>query len=261
MFHHKLTGTENYQLWRDISRYVLKLFNCGDIVIGEETIEQYDEDDGTDDYTNFQDRYLYAATYFIQTVDPKFLIILATQESPDKIWTTLEDKFARENTTTFFNQLNSVFNTKYEASEPISEHINAFDTQWNRLQLRSSTPSSTDRYKIPFVFKLVLESPEAKAALLLRSLPESMHNIIDNLQTKEDLTDDHVYQHLLDLKTPCAVNSADNKAYKSADIKGNGNALGRKPPPTGKSGPKECTWCVKHSGGVGAKGGTWNECH
>ena len=53
----KLTSTENYQLWRDLSRYVLKVFNCWDIVIGEGTIEQYDEDDGSDHYTNFQDRY------------------------------------------------------------------------------------------------------------------------------------------------------------------------------------------------------------
>ena len=66
---------------------------------------------------------------------------------------------------------------------------------------------------------------------------------------------------MLDLKTPSAVSSADNKAYKSADVKGKGKAPGRKTPPKGNSGPKECTWCMKHYGGVGAKGHTWNECH
>ena len=103
-------------------------------------------------------------------------------------------------------------------------HINQYDTLWNRLHLRCSTASPTDRYTLPFVFKSVFESPEAKAALLLRSLPESMNNIVDNLQTKEDLTYDHVYNKLLDLKIPTAVSSADNKAYKSADIKGKGKA-------------------------------------
>jgi len=71
----------------------------------------------------------------------------------------------------------------------------------------------------------VFESPEAKAAILLRSLPESMNNIVDNLQTKEDLTYDHVYNKLMDLKIPIAVNSADNKAYKTADVEGKGKEL------------------------------------
>ena len=88
-----------------------------------------------------------------------------------------------------------------------------------------------------------------------------MNNIVDNLQTKQDLTYDHVYQRLLNLKTPSAVSSADNKAYKSTDVKGKVKAPGRKPPLKGNSGSKECTWCMKHYGGVGAKGHTWNECH
>ena len=112
-----------------------------------------------------------------------------------------------------------------------------------------------------FCFKLVLESPKAKAALLLRSLPESMNNIVDNIQTKEDLTYDHVYQHLLDLKSSFVISSADNKAYKCADVKGKRKAPGRNPPPKGNSGPKESTWCMKHYGCVGAKGHTWNKCH
>ena len=230
-------------------------------MLGTATIDQYDAEEDDDAHANFQDRYQYAATYFIQTVDPYFLVILATQRAPDRIWTTLEDKFGRENTTSFFDQLNSVFDTKYDASEPISDHINKYGTQWNRLQFRCSTATSSDRYALPLAFKLLFESTEAKAALLLRSLPESMNNIVDNLQTKEDLTYDHVHQRLLDLKSPCAASSADNKAYKSADVKGNGKAPGRKSPPKGNSGSKECTWCMKHYGGVGAKGHTWNECH
>jgi len=73
-----------------------------------------------------------------------------------------------------------------------------------------------------FVFQTVFVSPESKAAILLRSLSESMNNSIDNLQTTEDLTYDHVYNKLMDLKFPPAVNSADNKAYKTADLKGKG---------------------------------------
>ena len=68
----------------------------------------------------------------------------------------------------------------------------------------------------------MFESPEAKAAVLLHSLPESMNNIVDNLQTKDDLTYDHVYNKLLDLMTPAAISSVDNKVYKSTNVKGKG---------------------------------------
>ena len=41
----KLTGSENYCAWRDISQYVLELFHCWNIVLGEEKIDNYAEDD------------------------------------------------------------------------------------------------------------------------------------------------------------------------------------------------------------------------
>jgi len=129
----------------------------------------------------------------------------------------------------------------------LSNHINKYDTLWNLLHLRCSTASSTDRYTVPFVFQTVFESREAKAAILLRSLPESMNNIVDNLQTKEDLTYDHVYNKLMDLKIPTAVNSADNKAYKSADVKGKGKEPRREPLLKGPTTiPNACSYFKKH---------------
>lgn len=106
----------------------------------------------------------------------------------------------------------------------LSDHINQYDTLRNQLHLHCSTASPIARYTVLLVFQNVFESPEAKAALLFLSLPESTNNIIDNLQTKDDLTYDLVYNKLLDLKIPTAVSSADNKAYKNTDIKGKGKA-------------------------------------
>jgi len=76
----KLTGSENYSAWRDISEYVLELFNCWNIVLREETIDDYAEDDND----NYIDRYQYAATYFIQIVESQWLILLATHKAPPK---------------------------------------------------------------------------------------------------------------------------------------------------------------------------------
>ena len=194
----ELRGSENYRTWRDISEYVLQLFNCWDLVVGTEEIPEEETDD-EGDVTNFEkideyrDRYQYASAYFLETIEPQWLILLATHKIPPAIWQAFEDKFARENTSSFFDQLNSVFDTKYDTLDLLSDHINKYDTLWNRLHLRCSTATSSDRYTLPVAFQSVFKSPAAKAAILLRSLPELMNNIVDNLQTKEDLTYDHVY--------------------------------------------------------------------
>lgn len=77
----------------------------------------------------------------------------------------------------------------------------------------------------------MFKSPEAKAPILLRSLPKSMHNLLDNLQTKEDLIYDHIYHKHMDLKIPNAVNSTANKVYKThaSEVKGKGKELQRDP--------------------------------
>ena len=107
----------------------------------------------------------------------------------------------------------------------------------------------------------MFKSPEAKAAIVHRSLPESMNNIIDNLQPKEDLTYDHVYNKLMDLKIPTAVISADHKAYKTADVKGKGKEPQREP---SRKGPtaihKECSYCKKHYTTARSDSHTGNEC-
>jgi len=88
-----------------------------------------------------------------------------------------------------------------------------------------------------------------------------MNNIVDNLQTTEDLTYDHVYNKLMDLKIPTAVNSADNKSYKTADVKGKGKELRREPSRKGRMAlPKECSYCKKDYPTARSDGHTWNEC-
>ena len=145
--------------------------------------------------------------------------------------------------------------------DQLSDHINKYDTLWNRLHLQCSTASSTDPYSLLFVFQTVFESPEAKAAILVRSLLESRNNIIDNLQTKEHLTYDHVYNKLMDLKIATAVNPADNKVYKTADVKGKEKEPRRefsRKRPTAL--PKECSSYKKDYPTACSDGHTWNEC-
>jgi len=145
----KLSGSENYHTWYAISEYVLRLFNCWNIVLGPEEIPE-EERDGDGDVINddpidgFQNRYQYASAYFLEMIEPQWLILLATHKTPSAIWQALEDKFARENTSSFFDQLNTVFNTRHDTATPIAEHINAYDTYWNRIHLRCSAATAYD---------------------------------------------------------------------------------------------------------------------
>ena len=106
--------------------------------------------------------------------------------------------------------------------DPRSDHINKYNTLWNRLHIICSTATSTDECTLGFVFQIVFKSPEAKAGRLLHSLLELIINIIDNRQIIEGLSYEQVYNKMIDLKIHAAINSADNKAYKTLDVKGEG---------------------------------------
>jgi hypothetical protein len=92
--------------------------------------------------------------------------------------------------------------------------------------------AATKDNKLAKALHTVTQSDEAKAAFLLCSLPSSMENVIDNLQTKTNLTYSEVFGRLLDLGAGKSTDG-DDKAYRSfAGPTGSGNGNG-----------KECTWC------------------
>ena len=86
---------------------------------------------------------------------------------------------------------------------------------------------------------------ETKATFLLLTFPKSFDNVIDNLQTKENLTYDDVCNRLLDINL-----RKDNTESNAFCTKHNRrNTLGNK---------KECSWCK--SKGSNHIGHTWQEC-
>ena len=107
----------------------MRLFNCWDLVKGTELLPVEERDNNgalrnLDDVDGYRDRYQYASAYFLETIEPQWLILLATHKTPPAIWQAFEDKFARENTSSFFDQLNSVFDTKYDTLDMLLDHIN-----------------------------------------------------------------------------------------------------------------------------------------
>ena len=90
---------------------------------------------------------------------------------------------------------------------------------------------------------------EAKAALLLHSLLSSIDNIVDNLQTKENLTYNDVYQHLMDLKF--TQHEIDDKVYKVSEKWSSKNS----------DSTIECSYCKKHYPTSKFIEHTWNNCN
>ena len=93
---------------------VLWLFNCWELVISTEFLstEESDKDravSNCDDIEGYRDHYQYALAQFLETIEYKWLILLATHKTPSAIWQAFEDKLARKSTSSFFDQLNSVF--------------------------------------------------------------------------------------------------------------------------------------------------------
>ena len=86
------------------------------------------------------------------------------------------------------------------------------------------------------------DSDEAKGTFLFQSLSQTNDNIVDNLQTKENLTYNDIYQRLIDLGSTSNQDSLDNTAYKVKTEK-----------PL-----KECSWCRKQ--GHPFKGHIWKNC-
>ena len=70
---------------------------------------------------------------------------------------------------------------------------------------------------------------------MLYSLPSSMDNIVDNLQTKDGLTYDQVYQKLMDLNSKS--NQAEDKAYRVQEPHRSTIT---------SSEDKECSYCKKY---------------
>jgi len=122
------------------------------------------------------------------------------------------------------------------------DHLNAFNNDWVRLHNRTSNTKD----ELSRCLQTLTRPNHAKAAFLLLSLPELMNNIIDNLQTKGDLTFEDVRFRLLDLS---ANHSLGNKGEKAYGVEKSGK----------NKGPEECTWCKKRS--FNAKGHTWQECN
>jgi len=173
-------------------------------------------------------------------IDQGLIPIISSCGNAAEAWTALADKFDRKNAISLHTLIKAITTLTYDEKSSLSDHLSTFDNLWTRLKERTCAATSTQR--LDFALKSLADSDEAKGAFLLLSLPKAYDNIVDNLQTKENLTYNDIYQRLMDLASTSNQGSLDNTAYKVKMDKP----------------PKECSWCQKQ--GYFYKGHVWKNC-
>ena len=135
-----------------------------------------------------------------------------------------------------------------EKDKPISEFMDKFDDQWNRVYEMTSGP---DRYRQKF--RSFVEEDYAKRDFLLAALSDHYPNPVDNLTTKADLSYAEVRYRMQ------SISSERAESPKSTALAAeNSNGKRRRQSGQSQSTTKICTYCKRHGGN--AEGHLWNEC-
>ena len=256
----KLVGASNYQTWRDTAEYlltniVLEEVSMWDIVSGVKT-----EPSGkaTEKETQVYKRLeRQCSLFFLQAVESQWHPILAATKKPHLIWKALENKFGIENPRTFFFQYKSLMHLKLEDRNKISDHLTHFETEWLRFQHRCAQGKETDKLQLPRQLHEFAQSEQAKATVLLTSLPDDMDNIVDNLVSK-DLTYEEVFARLMDLGNKDG--GKEDKAYKAKQQRKDKQKSQVLTKGTNSEKNEGCSYCRKYFPKTKFTTHTWQEC-
>jgi hypothetical protein len=231
----RLTGQSNYVLWAGAWRLAFKSVHWWEVIDGTtkkptgEPTDPKEEKTPKNSLSTWIDVDDQSHAGIANTVEEHLLSSVIAASSAAAAWQTFKDRFDRDTANTTITQLQALLSLVLTNRDDLSSYLTEFHNRWMRLDMRCA---ATKDNKLAKALHTVTQSDEAKAAFLLCSLPSSMENVIDNLQTKTNLTYSEVFGRLLDLGAGKSTDG-DDKAYRSfAGPTGSGNGNG-----------KECTWC------------------
>jgi len=163
-------------------------------------------------------------------------------------WQALQDRFNHRNPTTLYIFVKSFFTSMSMAdSIPMLDHINGYENYLRQLVQHCKDTLSDDPYQYLANY---LSNKKIKLHHLLMILPDSIANIVDNLQSKTDLKYLDIRTRLLELASSSIVDTP--KKNKPLSIKSKGkngqSTTHQQPNPTrvSKTVPakgNECSWC------------------
>ena len=178
---------------------------------------------------------------------------LASDVPTDKdTWKAVDDHRDLRNSSTIHHTVQSFFSTKMQDTDVLTDYISCYEQKntYTTERCRSVNNQSVYRHLLAY-----LKSDETKARHLLMSLPSSMNNSVDNLQSKDSLTYVDIRSRLLELSGSSNLSSngtaLDTRFYKVNKFT-NKKTNSEKPNPTrsGKTEPpkgNQCSYCKKYN--------------
>ena len=173
--------------------------------------------------------------------------ILLEAPSARDAWQALQDRLDRHNPTTLYTSIKSFFSSMSMADNiTMLDHMNKYENYLRLWIQQCQDPASDDPYQYLANY---LSDEKIKSQHLLMTLPESMANIVDNLQSKPDLKYLDIRTRLLELAYSSIVETPKKNKALSAKSRGkNGQStIHQQPNPTrvGKTVPakeNQCSW-------------------
>ncbi|KAH8150322.1 uncharacterized protein LAJ45_05533 [Morchella importuna] len=220
----KLKGQSNYQTWASAWRITFDAADWWEAL----SIENPSEDDTDLTKAEIKKARKQMHSLLIGAVAEDIQPTVVSAENAYHAWKALKDLYDRVSPNTTITLLSRVLDTKMQDNGNLTEHLETFNTNWNTLKTRSQSGD----HKLAQALLPLTKSNEAMAAFLLASLPKSMSNVVDNIQTKQDVTYEDVRQRLQNLQ-------------EETPLTGNNRVLHTRSTPTPNG--KECTWCKKRN--------------
>jgi len=185
----KLTGQDNYPIWRASMNIVLKGIKAYEVVVdgvspADNGVSPADNADQTE-VDAFEHPKHTASTIFIQMVSQDILEKIVKLEDPHLMWTWLRTKYYRDSAFALVSQIMNLISlpTQYSGTD-LPGFISKFESQW--LHLMELSKASSDLYQKTFT--TFLNEDKAKRDLLLGFLVKHHQNVIDNITMKDSLS-------------------------------------------------------------------------
>jgi len=249
----RLEGQNNYEDWASQMAMVFDAMRVYDIVI--EGSELDISASSSSEHARYQALSKHALLILIQVISKSILKKVSKYRSPHRIWKYLKETYYRDTAFSFVHQVAGLclLSSKCEKGKPVSEFMDKFDDQWNRVYEMTTGPD-------PYCQKLraFLEEDFAKRDFLLTALSEHYPNPVDNLTTKADLSYAEARHRMNSL---CSNNQLGDTVSDTALVinKSAYRAKGhRSKPTTSQPTTKVCSYCKRHGGTY--EGHFWQEC-
>ena len=180
-----------------------------------------------------------------------FIYLASDAPTAKDAWKAVEDHRDLRNSSTLHHTVQSFFSTKMQDTDVLTDHISSYEQKhtYTTERCRSANDQSPYRHLLEYQ-----KSDETKARHLLMSLPSSMDNIVDNLQSKDSLTYVDVRSRLLELSGSSNL-SSDGKALNTCTHEVNNYNNEKKncekpyttgPGKTEPHGGNKCSHCKTH---------------